>query len=250
MLDELFPRREAAKKKRRRSRVERDQDPDEFVLRRPRHARLPFLQPGSSPTRSPATGREILLWSKRWFEAAGFTVLYGDTDSLFVHSHGGDPQQTRDQGRQLASALNGELARYIGERWGVPSRLELEFEKLYLKLFLPRSRHSTRGASKRYVGLRHRRRCGPSRVHRHGGRAPGLDRAGQAGAARTVSTPVCRPSRRGLSRRCRAVASGAASSMRRWCIARTCARTPRTTPRPRRPMWSQRANQRSRRSGW
>jgi DNA polymerase II len=37
----------------------------------------------------------------------------------------------------------------------VPSRLELQFEKLYLKLFLPRSRHGTRGASKRYVGLRH-----------------------------------------------------------------------------------------------
>ena len=33
------------------------------------------------------------------------------------------------------------------------SRLELEFEKLYLKLFLPRARQSTRGASKRYAGL-------------------------------------------------------------------------------------------------
>ena len=31
-------------------------------------------------------GRDLLLWSKRWFEAAGFTVLYGDTDSLFVQS--------------------------------------------------------------------------------------------------------------------------------------------------------------------
>jgi DNA polymerase-2 len=31
--------------------------------------------------------------------------------------------------------------------------LELEFEKLYLRLFLPRVRHSTRGASKRYAGL-------------------------------------------------------------------------------------------------
>jgi DNA polymerase-2 len=37
----------------------------------------------------------------------------------------------------------------------VPSKLELKFEKLYLKLFLPRARHSTRGASKRYAGLRH-----------------------------------------------------------------------------------------------
>ncbi len=41
------------------------------------------------------TGRDILLWSKRWFEAAGFKVLYGDTDSLFVSSRGGDPDETQ-----------------------------------------------------------------------------------------------------------------------------------------------------------
>ncbi len=99
-------------------------------------------------------GREILLWSKRWFETAGFSVLYGDTDSLFVQSRGGDADAMRERGRQLAIALNGELSRYIGERWCVHSRLELKFEKLYLRLFLPRARHSTRGASKRYAGLR------------------------------------------------------------------------------------------------
>jgi DNA polymerase-2 len=33
--------------------------------------------------------------------------------------------------------------------------LELKFEKLYEKLFLPQARHSTRGASKRYAGLPH-----------------------------------------------------------------------------------------------
>ena len=31
-------------------------------------------------------GKHMLLWSKSWFEAAGFKVLYGDTDSLFVSS--------------------------------------------------------------------------------------------------------------------------------------------------------------------
>lgn len=61
----------------------------------------------------------------------------------------------REQGSTLAAALNNELGRYIQERWRVPSRLELKFEKLYLKLFLPRARHSTRGASKRYAGLLH-----------------------------------------------------------------------------------------------
>ena len=43
----------------------------------------------------------------------------------------------------------------MSERWRVQSRLELKFEKLYVKLFLPLARGSTRGASKRYVGLRH-----------------------------------------------------------------------------------------------
>jgi DNA polymerase II len=101
------------------------------------------------------TGRELLLWSKRWFEAAGFDVLYGDTDSLFVHSHTDDPDAAYAQARQLVVDLNDELVRYISDRWQVRSRMELEFEKLYLKLFLPRARHSTRGASKRYAGLLH-----------------------------------------------------------------------------------------------
>ena len=45
------------------------------------------------------TGREILLWSKRWFEAAGFSVLYGDTDSLFVQTPTADPEAASDQAR-------------------------------------------------------------------------------------------------------------------------------------------------------
>jgi DNA polymerase-2 len=35
----------------------------------------------------------------------------------------------------------------------VESRLELQFERLYLRLFLPAVRHGTAGARKRYVGL-------------------------------------------------------------------------------------------------
>jgi DNA polymerase-2 len=54
---------------------------------------------------------------------------------------------------QLATSLNREIAAHIQERWQVQSKLELKFEKLYLKLFLSRARHSTRGASKRYAGL-------------------------------------------------------------------------------------------------
>jgi DNA polymerase-2 len=51
--------------------------------------------------------------------------------------------------------LNRDIARFIEDKWRVSSRLELKFEKLYLKLFLAQARHSTRGASKRYAGLLH-----------------------------------------------------------------------------------------------
>lgn len=98
-------------------------------------------------------GREMLLWSKRWFEAAGHRVLYGDTDSLFVSAGTHDAVAARALGAQLAQRLNAELAAYIAQRWCVTSKLELEFEKLYLKLLLPQVRGGGGGARKRYAGL-------------------------------------------------------------------------------------------------
>jgi DNA polymerase II len=152
MLDELFPRREAAKKAGdgvASNAIKILMNSFYGVLGTPA---CRFFNPALANAIT-GTGRELLLWSKAWFEAAGFKVLYGDTDSLFVASHADDPQRARERGRELAVALNWDLDRYINKRWRVASRLELEFEKLYLKLFLPRARHSTRGASKRYAGL-------------------------------------------------------------------------------------------------
>ena len=154
LLDDLFPRREAAR-----------QAGDEVASHAIKILMNSFYGVLGTPAcrfYNPALansitgmGREVLLWSKRWFEAAGFVVLYGDTDSLFVQTPTTDSEVARDRARQLAAALNADLARYVEERWRVPSRLELKFEKLYLKLFLPHARHSTRGASKRYAGLRY-----------------------------------------------------------------------------------------------
>jgi DNA polymerase-2 len=152
MLDELFPRREAAKRAGdgvASNAIKILMNSFYGVLGTPA---CRFYNPALANSIT-GTGRELLLWSKAWFEAAGFKVLYGDTDSLFVDSRTDDAARALDRGRELAVELNRELGRHIGERWGVASRLELEFEKLYLKLFLPRARHSTRGASKRYAGL-------------------------------------------------------------------------------------------------
>jgi DNA polymerase II len=154
LLDELFPRREAAK--------QRGDGVASNAIKILMNSFYGVLGTSACRFFNPALansitgmGKEMLLWSKRWFEAAGFSVLYGDTDSLFVRSGSNDPALASEQARQLAAELNAELTRHIDARWGVPSRLELEFEKLYLRLFLPYARHSTRGASKRYVGLLH-----------------------------------------------------------------------------------------------
>jgi DNA polymerase II len=151
LLDELFPQREAARKA-----------GDQVAANAIKILMNSFYGVlGTSACRfyNPAlansitgSGKEILLWSKRWFEQAGFKVLYGDTDSLFVGA-GSTQAAVIQQGPQLAAALNEQLGGYIFERWGVRSRLELEFEKTYLRLLLPQARHSTRGASKRYAGL-------------------------------------------------------------------------------------------------
>ncbi|MFV2089784.1 MAG: DNA polymerase II, partial [Pseudomonadales bacterium] len=99
-------------------------------------------------------GRHFLQWSREWFESRGYPVLYGDTDSVFVGSVMDDAHAAEAEGQRLAIALTADVSDYIGTHWRVVSKLELEFEKLYLKLFLPSVRHGAGGARKRYAGVR------------------------------------------------------------------------------------------------
>lgn len=100
-------------------------------------------------------GRHFLIWSKEWFEARNLAVLYGDTDSVFVALDrlAGEGDPIEDRANRLVREFNHDVARYIRSEWRVESRLELEFEKLYRKLFLPSVRHGGAGARKRYAGL-------------------------------------------------------------------------------------------------
>jgi DNA polymerase II len=154
MLDELFPQREAAR--------QAGNDVAAHAIKILMNSFYGVLGTPACRFYNPALanaitsqGRHLLQWSQRWFETAGFDVLYGDTDSLFIHSGMNDAEAARARGPQLAAALNLELADYVAQRWRVTSRLELKFEKLYRKLFLPRVRHGISGARKRYAGLLH-----------------------------------------------------------------------------------------------
>jgi DNA polymerase-2 len=98
-------------------------------------------------------GREVLLWCRGMIEADGRRVLYGDTDSLFVETGEEDAAAARAAGEALAAALTRDLARHIERTWRVTSRLDLAFDRLYLRLCLPAARRGTAGARKRYAGL-------------------------------------------------------------------------------------------------
>ncbi len=152
MLDDLFPRREAAR--RAGDRV------TSYAIKILMNSFYGVLATSACRFHSPQIanaitgfGREILLWTRDRIAARGHRVLYGDTDSLFVESDLADAEAARGFAEELAAELNRELAAWIAERYRVESRLELRFERLYLKLLLPATRHGGRGARKRYVGL-------------------------------------------------------------------------------------------------
>ena len=152
MLDELFPRREAAKavgNKVASHAIKILMNSFYGVLGA---SSCRFSRPELA-TAITSFGREILLWSKAQIESYGHRVLYGDTDSLFIHAGLDDPEEALALGHRLVVALNDDLAAHLRTTWRVESRLELELERLYRKLHLPSMRHGRGGARTRYVGL-------------------------------------------------------------------------------------------------
>ncbi|MFN7959994.1 MAG: DNA polymerase II [Thermoanaerobaculia bacterium] len=151
LLEELFPRREEARRagdKIKSQAIKILMNSFYGVLATPA---CRFADPllGNAIT---SFGKEVLLWSKRRLESWGYQVLYGDTDSLFVASGQEDSQAAQALGEELVERLNRELATYIEGKWRVPSKLEIEFERLYLALHLLSVRHGSGGARKRYAG--------------------------------------------------------------------------------------------------
>ena len=115
-------------------------------------------------------GHEFLSWCRRHFESKGYHVLYGDTDSLFVHvpEASDDVHELMTLGKNIAEDTTKHLIAYITQRWGLVSKLELEFECLYRRFFLPALRGATsasvvrevdvaalQGRAKGYAGLRY-----------------------------------------------------------------------------------------------
>ncbi len=88
-------------------------------------------------------GHELLKATRDWFGKRGYEVLYGDTDSVFVlmgASAALDPEAAAESGRRLAEEASVALGVFVAERWKVESRLDLRFDKFYLRFLIPRVR--------------------------------------------------------------------------------------------------------------
>ena len=110
-------------------------------------------------------GQRILGWCKDYLEDLGYTVLYGDTDSLFVTVLAGTaaadtgtavPALPLD-GPEICSRVNQALEEYLVRTYAVEPRLTLKFEKRYDRFFLPPLRggkgQGEKGRAKGYAGL-------------------------------------------------------------------------------------------------
>lgn len=105
------------------------------------------------PTSITRRGHAIIERARSYFEAKGWLVIYGDTDSLFVHSTSTlDHQSAARIGRDLALEVTTLLARELAEQYRVESQLELRFESHYLRFLMPTTRGTERGSKKRYAG--------------------------------------------------------------------------------------------------
>jgi DNA polymerase-2 len=93
-------------------------------------------------------GQQTLHWAREAFEGEGVQVLYGDTDSVFVQLQGGE----QGEAEMLRDQVQSNIAERIRREYRVEPQLELELEKIFERLLLPRVRGGGSGSKKRYAG--------------------------------------------------------------------------------------------------
>ena len=98
-------------------------------------------------------GHQIIKESKIFIEEAGYKVIYGDTDSVFVLIGSNPDSSVKEIGDKLAEGLNRWWTLKLQSEMQIESCLEIEFETHFDKFLMPTVRGAEMGSKKRYAGL-------------------------------------------------------------------------------------------------
>jgi len=101
---------------------------------------------------------EILKTTSSWIEAKGYQVIYGDTDSIFVHvGVSKSLAESKELGIELQTFINQKWRQTLTDSYQIDCHLEIEFETLFSRFFMPTIRGHKAGTSigtkKRYAGV-------------------------------------------------------------------------------------------------
>ena len=98
-------------------------------------------------------GQHVIRLAAAAAERLGHIVIYGDTDSLFLDIGEPDPARAAARAEATRAAIAADVSGAIERDFGCTSHLELEFEAVYARFFLPEVRSGATGSKKRYAGL-------------------------------------------------------------------------------------------------
>ena len=99
-------------------------------------------------------GHKIIQTSKDLIEEQGYSVIYGDTDSVFVLvGKNKSEEECLQIGSELQISLNNWWTSHLAESFQIESNLEIEFETHYTRFLMPTIRGAEKGSKKRYAGM-------------------------------------------------------------------------------------------------
>lgn len=100
-------------------------------------------------------GQEIMRSTAEWIEDEGYEVIYGDTDSTFVHLKGEYSYlQATEVGAKLQKRINKKWENELKNTYSLTCYLDIEFETYFSQFLMPTIRGSSEGSKKRYAGIK------------------------------------------------------------------------------------------------